>query len=92
MLDINSLQIKKINAEKNQKSLTFKIKSFSLLLEVHGKTKISVWWSYDYNSVKEQDLYGIVKHRGIVFWSYYLMVYLIHLIEWSKKHSMLHYI
>lgn len=42
MLDINSLQIKKINAEKNQKSLTFKIKSFSLLLEVHGKTKISV--------------------------------------------------
>lgn len=90
MLDINSLQIKKINAEKNQKSLTFKIKSFSLLLEVHGKTKISVWWSYDYNSVKEQDLYGIVKYRGIVFWNYYLMVYLIHLIEWSKKHSMLH--
>lgn len=33
MLDINWLQIKKINAEKNKKSLTFKIKTFSLLLE-----------------------------------------------------------
>ena len=42
MLDINWLQIKKINAEKNKKSLTYKIKTFSLLLEVHGESKISV--------------------------------------------------
>ena len=42
MLDINWLQIKKINAEKYKKSLTFKFKTFSLLLEVHGESKISV--------------------------------------------------